>query len=45
MLKDLSAIGTLLQTTNELLQQVLEELRRTNDTQLQHVIEELRMRD
>ena len=42
MLKDLSTIGTLLQTTNELLAQVLEELRRTNGTQLQQILEELR---
>lgn len=48
MLKDLSGIGTLqdaLTRTNELLEQVLEELRKTNDVRLEAVVQELRKQD
>ena len=45
MLGDLAGIGPVkdaLTTTNALLEQVLAELRRTNDAQLSAVVEELR---
>ena len=48
MLKDLSGIGTLqdaLARTNELLEQVLEELKKTNDVRLEAVVQELRKQD
>lgn len=48
MLKDLSGIGTLhaqLEKTNELLAQVLAELKETNNVRLDAVVAELRRQD